>query len=259
MNKAFDNKPRLIFGVGFFVILVMIGVVFFTGLKSKDASDETLAMVGSEKITKKDVDERIVNGLRLDPESVTEDRRAEVLESITEQKIIFQKADELRLSVTQQEIVSFAELSNGQFQNPNDHSGVNKEGIERAIKFQILKNKVTDMVISKFEADYIKIRFDRHFPDVNNGTDEERKKDKEYATKLRDDIYKRLIDNAITFENAQLQVQDDSFIDMKTYKGHYGPQYGKIEGPEWYTYFLLKSDAEQALKLRPGVIDKSIV
>lgn len=179
-----------------------------------------LATVGDENITIEDLNKRIYGmtfgGTKNNPEEVDEKTRKMLIEELIENVIIENSAKRLGIIATEAEIDQKIENS---AVNLKKLTGEKKEQARENKRIEVLKEKVKEKVINWRKGSYFLVRFDRHFEENLGGTDTDRIADKEYATTLVNDLYKKITAGTITFAEAQKQVGEDKTIDITTYPG----------------------------------------
>ncbi len=233
MKNLFKKHPQLlvfwaVLALVFISVLAFVGYLYFDKWQNKDL----VLKVGSEKITKTDLNEKYY-GISLDGDindtqlaeklKIDEEQRNYFLDNLVEESLVRQYAEENNISVTDEEVTSLAEK---EVTNWNIITEEQKSYAFKQQKANLLKQKVSDKVVSWKKGRYIEIRFDKHFVVADSLTAEQKavktatqeadiKFDREYADKIKDEIYKGLTDGTMTFDQAKEKVINDKVLDYK--------------------------------------------
>lgn len=241
-----QNKTLLGLAVAILAIAIAAVGAFFVSSLNKDV----LATIGAAKIKQKDLDNKItaLEGYV----TVDASKKNQLLDDLVEESIIEQTAKRLKITVSEKEIDDSAKKYN---QNYSQSSS--KDKIIENTRKAVLKEKVKDAILSLREGKYIKVRFDRHYPEQFGGTVEEQKKDKEYAKNLSEEIFNDLKSGKITFEQAQVKVNEDKTVDIASYPGVWTEQYGsfgKNDAAAENSIYNLPEFQENIYKLKKGEV-----
>lgn len=248
--KSFFKKSfeRNVFYGGLILIFVLtISGISFGLYKARTSNDNVLAIVGGVKITQSDLNKRIwsadpTKGTPDNPEKVSQKVEEQLLNTLIEKEILKQNAARLGINVTDQEV---AERIKKDGYTDIDLIGDRKADVEENTKINIIRERTQEKVLSWVSGNFIKVRFNRHFTDMLGGTDQERAADREYAKTLANDTYQKLVAGTLTFEQAEQLIQNDKTIDIKTFPGNYGNQFGTFDKTSWS--YLFSTEAERNL------------
>lgn len=216
MGKFFENKPRAFFVVGIIVVAVLATVGVVASLLT-DKNEDVLAIIGGEKITREEFNE-VASGLSLGADSDTSQIPAEVkqqmLDKLVETVVLEKKAKDLGIEVPQNEIAERAATLNKDYAKYN---ATQKGYIEKNARLELLREKVSEKILSWSAGKFIFARFDAHFnTEPTNLSPENRTKlaasDKVYAKKLIDDVYAKINSGQMTFEQGMTKVNSDPVI-----------------------------------------------
>jgi hypothetical protein len=225
----FTNRTLwLVAGVATFVIVggLLAAQIYFATLGSAKNDPNVLAVVGTKKITKTDLDNSLY-GITLgsDSSSVTESQKEDVLSNLVKKEIFIQNAVRLGISVTDTEIqVRAAEIV------PNYAKLIDKQKnmvLDNA-KNQLIQEKVTTAVVRDYQGDYVMVRYDKYHPDMLAGTDEQTAALKASVQPVAQNIYNQIKAGTMTFDAATTLVNDDPTVALSTYPGNLGDEGGQF-------------------------------
>lgn len=157
--KELKEKNLLLYSaLSLAVVCLAVGALFIYQY-SLNKNKDVLVTVGSEKITKDDLNGKINEALKKDISSVDDKTKQSMLDSLIENSIINQKATALGITVDQKQIQDYA---NANFENYKNASNETKKVLEKTAKESILKNQVSAKVVSWREGQFILVRADLH-------------------------------------------------------------------------------------------------
>jgi hypothetical protein len=237
MKKILENKPRLFFGIGFLAVLILVIIGLVYGLKD----NETMAIVGSEKITKTEYKERLYgvnfSGTPENPDSdgtLTQEEKDNVFKTLIEEKIINQELLENEKAYTEEEFKSEAMERLGESGlnelNQSDDDLRNKL-MKTSVEYGIWKKRIENRVVYTAEGDLIIARFDKYAdlaPEDLTAAEKAKwesereanyNSDKVYATAKINEIYAKLSNGSQTPEEAI----EDTLKDNRLNQVHFDP------------------------------------
>ncbi|MEX0869937.1 MAG: SurA N-terminal domain-containing protein [Candidatus Spechtbacterales bacterium] len=217
-----DSQKKKIYIIGALALIVVLiaGVWVWQNRveKSEQLPDGVVARVGDSDITEEELNlylwDATLQGTPENPEGFDKDLKHDVLNYLIEGRILRQKAVELGINVTKEEILHELE-DNDRQDNP-----VSRHNAET----QILRDRVYGQVITRRTGQYITIRFDRYFNDdfglleeeierIRNNREQINTEAREYATNVVNDLFEQLSSGLISFEDAARQVESDPTLD----------------------------------------------
>lgn len=190
-------------------------IVIFTLLSSVIIYQESSIRVGSEKITQKAINRAIYafdfKGTPEDPDSKDkEELKQSVIKNLIEESVIRQEAKKRGISVSEEEVV---ERSKQQVKDYEQRPEIQKELTREGSESYLLKEKIKESIVGYGDGKYILIRFEN-----NLGKDDAKyKEEKAEAKKYADDLYSRIKSGAITFEEAQKEVEAHSLFGKENF------------------------------------------
>lgn len=228
------NPPRFFFLVvlGFCLISLIgaLGIYLYKNLSKNNIEDgDVIAIVNGKKIYTTDLNEMIYgidfSGSPESPNSVDHNKKVELVKQLIEWEIAKQEAKKLGISLSDQDYKKEAIIRLGQDVYDNfdtSFTEIQKNIIRKTISNEALITKIRQAVTAQREGGLILARFDMYAdqPPQNltkSQIDEWYKtreiryqEDKMYAKKVIDDIYKKLQEKQITFDQAIEITQNDN-------------------------------------------------
>ena len=235
MLKKAPKIVTIILSLVLFIFLVFIGYYYYAYkklpfVKNKDL-DTVLAVVGDEKITQRDLNERIFlkykTGTPKNPDvNVPDEEKKELLGQLIEAKIIIKEAQKRNITASDEEINNKLEP----FASYKEEREIWSLLWEDA-KITVLKEKIQDHVLGWREGKYLFARFDRNLPGEARPNVDKNKynQDKEYARKFIEAIYNDLKSNKITFDQAINKTLADNYLGESVYQSFIAGSFGKEE------------------------------
>jgi hypothetical protein len=213
MKKFFNGRPeRVVFYSGLLLVLLLLlvgtGVVLFGG------SGNVLATVGSEKITKTQYEETLKKYYK-DPASATAEEKKTVFSKMVEESIVRQEAKKLEIAdPSETEIVTY--LNNrGRFSgNAEEFKTIpaeDKTNLENVARVSILKDKITDKVVTAKTGNIAVARFDRSL-EYSGIPADQLEKDKTYAKSKIDAYLAELKAGTKTIKQVMEALDNDPVI-----------------------------------------------
>jgi hypothetical protein len=218
MNKILENKPRLIFWIGFLLILIMTISTLFI-LENQAKNPKYLAIVNGEGITREDLNYEIygryLKGTPDNPEEIEEDTEKLTLDELVVSKISTYYLKENNAEVSESEIERYITEN----LTPDEFNGINQEfssyqesdqqAMKASIKNRLSTEKVKNEFIQSKSGEYLFFRFDKYI-DLGQeikaeGTGNQKLIDeqREYAKKLAERVSDDLNTGKINFEKAR--------------------------------------------------------
>jgi hypothetical protein len=217
-KKTIMEKPLLWFGIGIVVLsIIALVVVVFLRMNVKE-DDQVLANVGDEKIYQKDLNEEIYGmdfeGSPDNPPEVSNEDKKYLLDVLVKRKVAEKEMSLLDIKVTDDEVSSLIFERLGY--NYEEYTSFQKELVKKAVKGEILLDKVLDKSIGLRAGKMFVCRFDYSYEfgkDINSAEYQKRTQDdKAYSEKLCTDLYNDVNSGKITFEQAMEKAKADKVI-----------------------------------------------
>ncbi len=249
----FGVNSKIVVVVLIFVVVAVTGggALYMFKAVTQKANSNVIAVVGGKDITKDQLDDKIF-GLNFNPNQKVDDgTKKQLINELIETEIINQAAARLGVTVSRDEIQKQASANVPGYQTLTARE---QTLITRNAEFEVKRDKVKEKVISWREGELANIRFDRHFEINSNGTKDQVAADKKYAQDLANNLYSQVVAGKITFEDLMNQVNNDKYIDIKTYPGRWPAQARKFTKDDYY--FSFQAFKQKVAAMAKGDISK---
>lgn len=222
------SKKITIFLVLFCIITIAAaGITYWSYTTAKS---DVLALVGTEKITKRDLNGKFyginlsgdVNSPTLQSDlRVSDEESAQYLDILIEESVIRQEAAKRNIVLTEADVLERAKADSPLFDEYTDEQ---KSFVLAQAKNNELRDRLSADTLGWAKGRYIKIHFDKHLFIAASLNDEQKAarlvtqsadiaKDRKYADDLKADIYSKLLSGTLTFDQAMELVRNDKYID----------------------------------------------
>lgn len=211
VEKVTSKKKQLliIIGIAVLVIGTTLAYLFISNM-------DTLASVGSKKITKRDLNEQIYGidfqGSIDNPKQISLEEKKKILDRLVEQKIAELESKQLGVvSPNEEELeTEIARRIGGNYTSYSEEQRkITKKNVSSDMIVEAIKNKI----IGWREGKFILVRFDKAYEDTddisNPSVIEAANVDKQYAQSLADNIYQDIKSDKITFEQGMAKADND--------------------------------------------------
>ncbi|MEI6267229.1 MAG: SurA N-terminal domain-containing protein [bacterium] len=258
-----DTKPLykiVLILIALLVVILSLIAIFTSQYYQVNINKDVVVTVGKEKITTSELNKAILSSPFLDAgkgiEDISTGDKKSVLDRLIEEKIVFAYSNDNNIKIQPEKLLAEAIRINKGYNNLPQEK---KEELDKNSKFNLVRSIIQEREISWVSGDFVGIRFDRNFAVNLAGTKEQQNADKEYAKNLRDKLYQKVLNKEITFAEAQNQVQEDKNIDISTYPGTWGNQYGSFGKNDWLEIFNETDNQTKLANLQSGDINKDLV